>query len=184
MSKKIILLAFVALQTFTFLSAQDLRIFADAPSFYAHTTDLQKVKDNVGAGLAVGFNIGTHNLMARLSGGTTAGVRIKDDSNIDFNKINWAPYIRVEAGAGFFRTNGDQCALHNQNAYSLLPKVGAQYHFGDKQMQFLVGLELAYFRIRDMSRNSEFFIDPIYNLTTQKLGLDVGFRTFFNLNAN
>ena len=166
------------------VAAQDARLFADIPSIYLHVGDLQKIKNDVGMGIAGAFNVGTHNLMGRVSGGTTATVLVKDDSNIDFNKVNWGPFVRVELGAGLFRTNGDQCAMHNQNAYSLLPKVGAQYHFTDKQLQILLGVELAYFRIRDISRNSEFFLDPIYNITTKKLSIDLGYRTFFNLRAD
>ena len=59
--------------------AQELRLFLDVPSIYAHSPQLDAITTNSGLGMDVGFGMGTHNLMTKFSGGTTVTANFESD---------------------------------------------------------------------------------------------------------
>lgn len=161
--------------------SQEIRMFLDAPSIYFHSPNLEAITNNAGMGIDFGFGVGTHYLMTRLSGGTAVTADFESDE-IEKSFL-WLPYVRLEAGAGLWRTNGNKCAHHDSNAFTVLPKASLMYAFEPGEMQFTVGAELGYFRIRDYFRNMELFLDGGYNLDTKTMFGTFGFRNFLNLRA-
>jgi len=161
--------------------AQELRMFLDIPSIYLHSPNVEELTTRSGLGLDAGFGLGTHNIMTKFSGGTT--VTADFESNEIEKTVNWQPFLRLEAGAGLWRSNGNKCARHDSNAFTALPKAAVIYAFQPNEVQFAVGAELGYFRIRDYFRNMELFLDGGYNLTTSSPYASFGFRQFLNLRS-
>lgn len=161
--------------------AQQLRMFLDVPSVYLHSPQLDAIQNNAGLGMDVGFGLGTHYLMSRLSAGTMVTADFQSDE-IE-KSVLWLPFVRLEAGAGLWRSNGNKCSRHDSNAFTALAKGGMQYAFQAQEMQFTVGAELGYFRIRDYFRNVELFLDGGYNVTADALYGSFGMRYFLNLRA-
>jgi hypothetical protein len=64
-----------------------------------------------------------------------------------------------------------------------LAKGGVQYAFEAQEVQFTVGAELGYFRIRDYFRNTELFFDGGWNVTADSPYGSFGMRFFLNLRA-
>ncbi len=172
----------ITISTLT-LNAQEARLFLDIPGIYLHTSNISELTQNAGLGADAGFGIGTHHLMGRFQGGTT--VTADFDSDAIEKTIDFQPFVRLEAGAGLWRTNGNQCAKHNTNAFTAMAKGGIQYLFSlDKDnLQYTVGIELSYFRIRDYKSNMELFLDGGLNTTSENIYLNFGFRHFLNLRA-
>lgn len=167
--------------TWTMTLAQDLRMFLDIPSIYLHTPNVEELTTRSGLGLDAGFGLGTHNIMTKFSGGTTVTADFQSD---EIEKtVEWSPFLRLEAGAGLWRTNGNKCARHDTNAFTALPKAAVIYAFQPGEIQFAVGAELGYFRIRDYFRNMELFLDGGWNLTTSTPYASFGFRQFLNLRS-
>ncbi|MBP6183932.1 MAG: hypothetical protein KA479_03265 [Saprospiraceae bacterium] len=159
--------------------AQELRLFLDVPSIYAHSPQLDAITTNSGLGMDVGFGMGTHNLMTKFSGGTTVTANFESDEIEE--TVLWGPFLRLEAGAGLWRTNGNQCSQHHSNAFSAIGKGAIVYAFEPKEIQYTVGAEFSYFRIRDYFKNMEIFLDAGYNVTTSLPYANFGFRNFLNL---
>ena len=169
------------------------RLFLDVPSFYFHTPNVENVGHRVGAGMEVAMNVGTHWSVARLGLGSTFTL---DPQAEDFgNTTLWGPYGILEAGAGMYRTNGNQCAKDRQSAFTALGKVGMRYDFNSEavrtadietpeQFDFTVGVELGYFYIRDVFRNMEFVISSNYHTQAKVISGNIGFKFFLNLRAN
>lgn len=169
------------------------RLFLDVPSFYAHTPDVENAGDRLGAGLEVAMNVGTHWSVARLGLGTTYTFNPQAE---DFDKTTlWGPYGLLEAGAGLYRTNGDQCAKNKQSAFTALGKVGLRYNFNEdavrfdpeaepEKFDFTLGVELGYFFIRDVFRNMEFVLSSNYHTQAKVISANIGFKFFLNLRAN
>ena len=168
------------------------RLFLDVPSFYAHTPDVQNVGHRLGAGLEVAMNVGAHWGVARLGGGTTFTF---DPQSDEFSATTlWRPYALLEAGAGMYRSNGNQCAKNHASAFTALGKVGLRYEFNEKavpstdetpsQFDFTVGVELGYFFIRDVFRNMEIVASANYLTQNKTIAANFGFKFFLNLRAN
>ena len=164
------------------LSAQ--RSFVDAPSFYALSRDIENIDRDTGLGLDVGYGIGTHNLMAKISGGLETTTDLTAESITD--DIRWTPFLRAEVGAGLWRTNSNECGKDEAMAFTVLPKAGLQYVFNTTEttfpdaLNYYVGLELALFKLRDFRRNGEFFIDASYFMSDGPIALKIGTRQFLN----
>lgn len=179
--KRILPLAALLLALASSAGAQEMRMFLDIPSFYAHSYKVNDIQSNSGLGMDAGFGIGTHNFMAKLSGGTTVTADFVADAIEE--TVSYNPFVRLEAGAGMWRSNGNKCAKHNSNAFSTMAKGGMMYAFQAEEMQFTVGAELSYFRIRDFRRNTELFVDGGLNLTTEQIYANLGLRFFLNLRS-
>ena len=94
--------------------------------------------------------------------------------------------LRTSGGrCGLWRTNGKRCSVHNSNAFTAMAKGGLQYLFSadEDNVQYTLGIELSYFRIRDYKNNMEVFLDGGLNMTTENLYANFGFRHFLNLRA-
>lgn len=168
------------------------RLFLDVPSFYFHTPDVENTGHRVGAGAEVAMNIGTHWSVARLGLGTTFTF---DPSSKEFDKTTlWGPYAQFEAGAGMYRSNGNRCAKSHQSAFTALAKVGLRYDFNDKavpaapeespeQFDFIPGVELGYFYIRDEFRNMEVVLNGGYRTKAKVIMVNFGLKFFLNFRA-
>ncbi|MBK8192284.1 MAG: hypothetical protein IPK76_03500 [Lewinellaceae bacterium] len=169
------------------------RLFLDVPSFYFHTPDVENTGHRLGAGMDVAMNVGTHWSVARLGLGTTFTF---DPQAEDFgNTTLWGPYAALEAGAGMYRTNGNECVKSHQSAFTVLGKVGMRYDFNSdavrfdtaktpEQFDFTLGVELGYFYIRDVFRNMEFVVSGNYHTQAKVISGNIGFKFFLNLRAN
>lgn len=183
------LVLFLLLSYFT-VSGQ-IRSMIDAPAIYLTSRDVEHVLNREGLGLDFGYAIGTHWMMTKLSVGVHATADF-DAENID--KTFFAnPFGRLELGLGKWRSNGQQCAKNHQNAYSILAKGGVVYNFGKRKADaengiaavkadydYFVGAELGLFYIKDMHKNSEYFINGGYMLRSKTIFAELGLRTFFN----
>lgn len=179
MKKHFYLLVFVLMVGFA--QAQGPRMFLDVPAFYVHSAKIDSIANFSGIGMDIGFGLGTHHIMSKLSAGTTL---IADFQSDEIEKtIAWGPFIRLEAGAGLWRSNGNKCSKHNASAFTVLPKAAVLYAFEPGEMQFTAGLELGFFSIRDYKRNTELFLDAGYNLTTENIYGNFGLRYFLNLRS-
>ncbi|MBK6933381.1 MAG: hypothetical protein IPH12_21935 [Saprospirales bacterium] len=189
--------SFFTLLFFTALTLQAQyggpRLFLDVPSVYFHTPDVENIGRRLGAGAEVAMNVGTHWSVARLGGGTTFTFDPKAE---DFNKTTlWGPYALLEAGAGMYRSNGNQCAKNHQSAFTAIGKVGMRYDFNSKavpvsdgespnQFDFTLGVELGYFYIRDVFRNMDLVASANYHTQAKTVSVNFGFKFFLNLRAN
>lgn len=169
------------------------RLFLDVPNIYFFTPDAEHIGDRLGAGLDVAMNIGTHWSMARLGVGTTFTF---NPSSEEFNKTTlWGPYALLEAGAGMYRSNGDQCAKDHASAFTALGKAGMRYDFNKKavpltnpedspnQLDFTLGVELGYFYIRDEFRNMEVVLGGNYLTQAKVISATFGLKFFLNFRA-
>jgi hypothetical protein len=170
------------------------RLFLDVPSFYAHTPNVENAGHRLGAGLDFAMNVGTHWGVSRLGVGTTFTF---DPQSEEFNETTlWGPYAFLEAGAGLYRSNGNQCAKERQSAFTAMGKVGMRYDFNSEavqvdevgvdpnQLDFTLGVELGYFYIRDVFRNMEFVMSGNYHTQAKVISANIGFKFFLNLRAN
>lgn len=169
------------------------RLFLDVPHIYLAAPDAENVGNRVGAGAEVAMNVGTHWSVARLGAGTTFTF---DPQAEEFNKTTlWGPYALLEAGAGMYRSNGNQCAKDHQSAFTAIGKVGMRYDFNEKavpldtpeaspnQLDFTLGAELGYFFIRDEFRNMEVVAAGNYLLNAKAFSATFGLKFFLNLRA-
>jgi len=170
------------------------RLFLDVPHIYFAAPDAERIGNRLGAGAEVAMNIGTHWSMARLGAGTTFTF---DPQSDEFEKTTlWGPYALLEAGAGLYRSNGNQCAKDRQSAFTALGKVGMRYDFNSKavpvadtpeetpnQLDFTLGVELGYFFIRDEFRNMEVVASGNYLVNAKAIAASIGFKFFLNLRA-
>ena len=171
-------------------SAQNMpRLFLDGPAVFFTAPDVAHIGNNLGLGSDLTMNIATHNTLLRMGGGIRATV---DPQNQDLLKsMLTTPFIKVEAGAGKYRSNGNKCAKSHRPAYTVLAKAGVQYDFltgsnrpegsAASHLDYTVGAEIGYFYIRDIIRNSEVFLSGNYSIKSKTAGIDAGFRMFFNL---
>ncbi|MEQ1744812.1 MAG: hypothetical protein ABMA02_05270 [Saprospiraceae bacterium] len=169
------------------------RLFLDIPSFYAHTPNVETIGNRLGAGLEVAMNVGAHWGVARLGGGTTFTFDPKAE---DFGATTlWRPYALMEAGAGMYRSNGNECAKNHQSAFTAMGKVGMRYDFNAnaiavrengsaEKLDLTLGVELGYFYIRDVFSNLEFVINGNYHTKAKVISANIGFKVFLNLRAN
>lgn len=187
---KKLLLATALIASTNSLSAQyGPRLFLDVPSFYFAAPDVKNIGSNLGLGTDITMNIATHNLVVRAGGGTLATADSKSKDLI--NDILVTPFVKLEAGAGRYRSNGNKCAKSHRPAFTTLAKAGVRYNFlaGNNrpegaesgELDYTLGLEFGYFYIRDVIKNSEVFATTDYNVKAKNFSVNAGFRIFFNL---
>lgn len=170
------------------------RSFFDMLALYAVDNNMTDPGESLGAGINVGYGIGTHHLMLRgiLGFETTTNVQVPDVAkNLYYN-----PFVALETGGGLWRSNGNRCGAKKQYAFTVLPKVGARYNFGsregdieqnvtpiDSDVDFYGALELGYFFLDDYFKNSELYIEGGYFFLGETVYARLGFRTFLNTKA-
>jgi hypothetical protein len=162
------------------------RLFLDIPSIYLHTPDVSRIGNIMGAGAEIAMNVGTHWSVARLGGGATFTLDPK--SNDLGQTFATTPYVILEAGAGMYRSNGNQCAKTKQNAFTVIGKAGLRYNIVKEAdgggLDYGVGAELGYFFIRDVFKNFELLTSANYYIESKAVAVNFGFKTFLNLKAN
>lgn len=163
------------------------RLFLDLPIIYATAPNVEKIGNQLGAGLETAMNVGTHWGVARLGGGATFTLDPKADDVGD--SFLTTPFARFEAGAGMYRSNGNKCAKTKQNAFTALAKGGIVYNFQEivgveDQLDFTVGAEFGYFFIRDVFKNYEVFLSGNYHTKAEVISANFGFKMFLNLRAD
>ncbi len=177
-------LAFISM-----VNAQGPRLFLDLPSIYFAAPDVEHIANNMGAGVGVAMNVGTHNLVGRIGGGSDFLLDPKaSDLKASFRAV---PNGLVQLGAGMYRSNGNRCAKTKANAFTALGKVGLRYDYNTKAPEGIdkgtlnptVGAELGYFYIRDIFRNLEIVLDVNYMTKSKTIYAGFGFKTFLNLRA-
>lgn len=168
------------------------RLFLDIPVIHLSAPDVTLVGNRLGVGAGTAFNVATHWSTARIGGGAVFSLdpQAKD---VEGSFIT-TPYVLFEAGAGKYRTNGNQCAKSKQNAFTAMAKAGVRYAFiskalepeGDVPEKFDVtlGAEFGYFFIRDVFKNTEVFLDANYFVNSKIIGANFGFKMFLNLRAD
>jgi hypothetical protein len=191
-NSKLMRKGFVFILVLLSLSATaQIRSMFDAPAIYLTSRDIENALNREGLGLDFGYAIGTHWMMVKLSVGAHA------TADFDAKKIDKTffanPFGRIELGLGKWRSNGQQCAKNHQNAYSFLAKGGAVYNMGKRKADiengigeikadydYFLGAEVGLFYIKDMHKNSEYFINGGYMLRSKSIFAELGLRTFFN----
>lgn len=169
------------------------RLFLDIPHLYFSAPDVENIGNLMGLGLGAAFNVGTHNAVLRVGGGSD--FLLNPQSNDIQESFTIKPYGMAEAGVGIYRSNGNKCAKSNRAAYTLMAKGGARYRFDtegvlrpvdDKSygMDYTVGAELGYFYIRDVFKNYEVVLTADYYTRAKAVGLTAGFKLFLNLRAD
>ena len=186
--KNLFILIFIAAS----MSVQgQVRSMFDAPSIYLTSRDITHALNQEGLGLDFGYGLGTQWMFAKLSVGVHA---LADFDAPKIDKSFFAnPFGRFELGLGKWRSNGKQCAITHQNAYSYLVKGGVMYNMGKRKadvenkiseitsgIDYFIGAELGLFFIKDMFRNSEYYINGGYMLNSKTVFAELGLRTFFN----
>lgn len=163
------------------------RLFLDFPSVFLVTTDAQRLSSNVGLGSDLSMNIATHHSVLRFKGGSTFTL---DPQNTDLlASLNSVPFLSMEAGVGRYRSNGNKCARTHRPAFTAIAKAGVSHFFfppvvtadHPRSTDYYLGVELGYFYIRDIIRNSEVFASGNYYLNNNLIQVELGFRNFFNL---
>ena len=177
------------------IAQNNARLFLDVPSIYVTAPDLEQAAKRVGLGLGFALNVGTHWSVARLG----IGANMTADPNTDdFERSFQAtPYALLEAGAGKYRSNGDQCAKTKRSAFTAMGKAGIRYYFDTRKtepnvvlddtgfgLDYTVGTELGYFYIRDVFKNVEFVFDANYHIKAKIISGSLGFKMFLNLKAD
>jgi hypothetical protein len=176
--------------TFHSLSAQyGPRLFLDVPGIFFTAPDAKNIGSNMGAGTDASFNIATHNTVIRMGGGSLFTVNPKAEDLIKSFLIT--PFVKIEAGAGKYRSNGNKCAKTHRPAFTALAKAGIRYNFYPPKnrpdgtesgaIDYSVGTEFGYFYIRDIIKNYEVFASGNYYLKSKTVAAEAGFRVFFNL---
>ncbi|SRR6056297_328396 len=170
------------------------RSMVDMLALYAVDNNITDPGESLGAGIAVGYGIGTHNLMVRGIVGfeTTTNAQ---EPNLSKN-LYYNPYLALETGGGLWRSNGNQCGAKKQYAFTVLPKVGVRYDIGSREadieqnvtaiesgVDFYGALELGYFFLDDYFKNSELYVEGGYFFQGEAVYVRFGFRTFLNTKA-
>ena len=166
------------------------RYFWDIPSFYLTAPDLANVSERTGLGLETTLNVATHWGTARLGGG--AMVTVNPSSEKIAESFITTPYFLLEGGAGLYRTNGNHCAATHRAAFTAMPVLGVRYDINTQDLisateqdlygfNFLMGVELGYFFIRDIVRNTEVVLRGNYYPGNGNVSLNLGFKFFLNM---
>ncbi len=192
----LLLAAFAAFSTF--VRAQYTtgpRLFLDIPVVHLAAPNVTLVGNRIGMGAGTAMNVATHWSTARIGGGA---IFTMDPQSKDVEKtFVTTPYVLLEAGAGKYRTNGNQCNHTKQKAFTAMAKAGIRYSFiteklepegvdGEAPEKFDVtaGIELGYFFIRDVFKNTEVFLDANYFVNSKIIAANFGFKMFLNLKAD
>jgi hypothetical protein len=171
------------------------RLFYDVPSISFVAPDVEHIGNQMGLNLETAMNFGTHWSVARLGGGVNATLNPKSNKLED--SFLATPYSMLEIGLGKYRTNGDKCSRTNQNAFTAMAKGGLLYIFNTQKLidpapigsayyglDYTIGAEFGYFRIRDVFKNSEIVLSSNYHLKAKVISLNFGYKMFLNLRAN
>jgi hypothetical protein len=175
----------------SFTHAQS-RLFFDVPSVAFVAPDVAHIGNQLGLNLETAFNIGSHWSVARIGGGVNATVDPKSKQLEE--TFDAKPYFMTEVGLGKYRTNGNHCSRTNQNAFTAMIKGGLRYAFSTKKitpaseldrigLDYTLGVELGYFRIRDVFKNSEVVLASNYHLNAKVVSVSLGYKLFLNLRA-
>lgn len=198
--KKVSLFLFLLLMAVGSINAQysternPIRSLLEIPTGYLMTNDLANIAEEVGAGLTVGYALGTHNMLTRVYGGFEASTNAKEE-NIGAH-MYYNPFVGAEMGGGFWRTNGNKCAAKNRGAYTSILKGGLRYDIGNREampdegvpaieggLDYYAAVELAYFYIDSYKTNTDVMLEAGYMFNKQSIFVRFGFRTFINLKA-
>ena len=189
----LILAAFAALSTFAHAQyTTGPRLFLDIPMIHLAAPDVTLVGNRLGIGAGTAMNVATHWSTARIGGGAVFSM---DPQSKDVEEtFITTPYVLLEAGAGKYRTNGNQCSKTKSKAFTAMGKAGVRYAFisealkpeGEVPDKFdvTVGVELGYFYIRDVFKNTEVFLDANYHVNAKIISANFGFKLFLNLRAD
>jgi hypothetical protein len=188
---KLFTLLFLSFSFYTTTQAQNSgpRLFLDGPGIFFTAPDVPEISNLLGLGTDLAFNVGTHNAVFRVGGGST--FTVNPQSNDLLNTLLTTPFVKAEIGAGVYRSNGNKCARTHRPAFTYMAKAGIRNDFllsknrpegSDKtNLDYSLGAEFSYFYIRDIIRNTEVFAHANYYLISQNVAAEIGFRTFFNL---
>lgn len=168
------------------------RLFLDVPGIYFTSPDVAKVGNRLGAGIDAAFNVGSHNSVLRLGVGSNFTL---DPKSQEIQESFFAtPFVALEGGLGRYRSNGNRCAKTHRPAFTALIKGGARYDFytGNGRpltgetgaLDYTAGVELGYFYIRDIFRNTEVILRGNYHFKAEAVSAEFGFKVFFNLRAD
>jgi hypothetical protein len=165
------------------------RLFLDGPAFYFTAPDAANISNNLGLGTDLTMNIANHNGVIRFGGGSA--FTVDPQSNDLLETLLTTPFVKMEVGAGRYRSNGNKCAKTHRPAFTMMAKGGIRYNFlpsknrpddsPSGKLDYSVGLEFGYFYIRDIIRNTEVFGSANYYMKEKNIGAELGIRTFFNL---
>ncbi len=195
MKKTFLLLAAFAALT-TMARAQQYstgpRLFLDVPIVHLAAPDVTLIGNRLGLGLGTAMNVATHWSTARIGGGAIFSM---DPQSRDVQStFVTTPYALFEVGAGKFRTNGNQCNHTKQKAFTAMAKAGVRYLFiteplepegvAPEKLDYTAGIELGYFFIRDVFKNTEVFLDGNYLINSKIYTANFGFKLFLNLKAD
>lgn len=186
---KLLIPVFCFLISYSLSAQYGPRLFLDAPGIYFTAPSVEDFNKNMGLGADVNMNIGTHNTVVRFGGGSRFTVDPKA-AEIQ-NAYLTTPFVKLEAGAGRYRSNGNKCAKTHRPAFTAMAKAGVRYNFltpknrpegTDKgELDYNLGLEFGYFYIRDIIKNYEVFATGDYYLKSKTVAAEAGLRIFFNL---
>lgn len=190
MYRMLISLAFMALSLSASAQYSGPRLFWDLPTFFATAPNVSQLENQVGIGLGTAFNVATFWGTSRL--GTGAAVTLDPKSSDIGNSFQVIPYGLLEGGLGIYRSNGSQCNQTNQNAFTAMAMLGLRYEYDTRSLKpagetntyglnYLVGVELGYFYIRNMYRNIEFVLRGNYFPKAKVASATVGFKFFINM---
>ncbi|MDX1913606.1 MAG: hypothetical protein SFV22_19075 [Saprospiraceae bacterium] len=168
------------------------RLFLDIPMVHLAAPDVTLVANRIGLGAGTAMNVATHWSTARIGGGAVFSL---DPQSKDVQEsFITTPYVMLEAGAGKYRTNGNQCSKSKQTAFTVMGKAGVRYAFisealkpdGEVPDKFdvTVGAEFGLFYIRDIFKNTEVFLDANYHVNAKIISANFGFKMFLNLRAS
>lgn len=195
MKKSLLLVAaFAALSTLAFAQpvSKGARLFLDIPVIHLAAPDVTLIGNRIGIGAGTAMNVATHWSTARLGGGAVFSM---DPQSKDVQEtFVTTPYVMFEAGAGKYRTNGNQCSKTKSKAFTAMAKAGVRYAFISEALEpegevpdkfdVTVGAELGYFFIRDVFKNTEVFLDANYHVNSKIISANFGFKMFLNLRAS
>ncbi len=168
------------------------RLFLDIPIIHLAAPDVTLVANRIGVGAGTAMNFATHWSTARIGGGAVFSM---DPQAKDVQEtFVTTPYVLLEAGVGKYRTNGNQCSKTKAKAFTAMGKAGVRYAFitealepeGEVPDKFdvTVGIELGYFYIRDVFKNTEVFLESNYHVNSKIISANFGFKMFLNLRAD
>jgi hypothetical protein len=168
------------------------RLFLDVPAIYATAPNVKNIQNNAGLAGEVLMNVATHHIVGRAGGGFIYS--FDPQAKDFFTSTLSTPYVLLEVGAGNYRSNGNKCAKTHRPAFTAIAKAGIMHQFlagrnrpvdtPSGNFDYTVGLELGYFYIRDIFRNSEVFVRGNYFIKSEAISADLGLKIFLNLRAD
>ncbi|MBR9920360.1 MAG: hypothetical protein GYB31_05915 [Bacteroidetes bacterium] len=166
------------------------RLFWDIPSIYLTAPDVGNISQQAGIGIETAFNVAVHYGTVRAGGGAFFTVNPGADDIPE--SFFTTPYFLLEAGGGLYRTNPNKCASSNRGAFTAMGILGMRYHINTRDLttfaeaekygaHFGMGVELGYFYIQDMFRNTEVVLRGTYYPGISTFSAELGMKIFFNV---